>query len=144
MCAEPTLPLGEFVQDRTSEPDHVRLTVMDSGIGFDAQDTELLFGPFYSTKGAGMGIGLCVWRSIIERFCGRLCAMRNDGPGASFEFSIPCFSNEIAGAYRHNAIQAATNSSDIGTQLSGLHADLARGMKPGVPVFTTSLSLCLV
>ena len=28
--------------------------------------------------------------------------------------------------------------------LSVVHADLARGMKPGVPVFTTSLSLCLV
>ena len=81
---------------------------------------------------------------IIGRFRGPLCAMRNDGPGPSFEFSIPCFSNEIAEAYRHNVLPAATNSNDIGTQLSGLHADLARGMKPGVPVFTTSFSLCLV
>jgi C4-dicarboxylate-specific signal transduction histidine kinase len=66
------------------ERDHVRLTVTDSGIGFDIQDSEMLFEPFYTTKSAGMGIGLYVCRSIIERFRGRLCAMRNDGPGASF------------------------------------------------------------
>jgi hypothetical protein len=28
--------------------------------------------------------------------------------------------------------------------LCGFHADLTRGMKPGLPVFTTSLSLCLI
>lgn len=45
-----------------------------------------------------MGIGLYVCRSIIERFRGRLSATRNEGPGASFEFSIPCFSCEVAEA----------------------------------------------
>jgi len=71
---------------------------MDSGIGFDVKDTEMLFEPFYSTKSTGMGIGLYVCRSIIKRFRGRLCVMRNDGPGASVEFSIHCFSSEIAEA----------------------------------------------
>jgi signal transduction histidine kinase len=86
------------IRTELGERDHVRMTVTDSGIGFDAQDAELLFEPFYSTKSTGMGIGLYLCRSIIERFRGRLCAMRNDGPGASFEFSIPCFSSEIAEA----------------------------------------------
>jgi signal transduction histidine kinase len=36
-----------------------------------------------------MGIGLSVSRSIIESHEGRLWAIRNEGPGATFLFSIP-------------------------------------------------------
>jgi signal transduction histidine kinase len=49
-----------------------------------------LFGAFYTTKSGGMGIGLFVSRSIIERHQGRLWAVPNDGgPGTTFSFSIP-------------------------------------------------------
>jgi signal transduction histidine kinase len=37
-----------------------------------------------------MGIGLSVSRSIIEAHRGRLWATPNDGPGATFSFSVPC------------------------------------------------------
>jgi signal transduction histidine kinase len=37
-----------------------------------------------------MGIGLSVSRSIIDSHHGRLWATPNDGPGATFSFSIPC------------------------------------------------------
>jgi signal transduction histidine kinase len=36
-----------------------------------------------------MGIGLSVSRSIIEKHGGRLWGEPNDGPGATFAFSIP-------------------------------------------------------
>jgi two-component system, LuxR family, sensor kinase FixL len=58
----------------------------------------MLFDPFYSTKSTGIGIGLYICRSIIERFRGHLFAMCNEGPEASFELSIPCFSREVAEA----------------------------------------------
>jgi signal transduction histidine kinase len=48
-----------------------------------------LLDAFYTTKSDGMGIGLSVSRSIIERHHGRLWAKPNDGPGATFLFSIP-------------------------------------------------------
>jgi len=48
-----------------------------------------LFDAFYTTKSTGMGIGLPVSHSIIERHQGRLWAEPNDGPGAAFSFSIP-------------------------------------------------------
>jgi len=72
--------------------DGVRVSVRDSGIGFEAQDTDKLFSAFYTTKSGGMGIGLSVSRSIIESHRGRLWAAENDGPGATFAFSIPRYS----------------------------------------------------
>ncbi len=69
--------------------DAVRLLVCDTGIGFDPQDAGNLFTAFYTTKSGGMGIGLSVSRSIIEGHGGRLWAVQNDGPGATFVFSIP-------------------------------------------------------
>jgi PAS domain S-box-containing protein len=69
--------------------DHVQLTVQDAGVGLDPQAMDRLFQAFYTTKNGGMGIGLSVSRSIIERHHGRLWAEPNDGPGATFSFSIP-------------------------------------------------------
>ena len=66
------------------------LSVRDVGCGVNPQDFEKLFDPFYTTKIGGMGIGLSVSRSIIEKHQGRLWAEPNDGPGATFSFSIPC------------------------------------------------------
>jgi len=67
----------------------VRVTVRDVGVGFDPASKNNLFEAFYSTKPAGMGIGLSICRSIIERHQGRIWAEANDGPGATFFFSIP-------------------------------------------------------
>lgn len=67
----------------------VRVTVRDSGVGFDSRDADKLFTAFFSTKPQGMGIGLSVSRSIIESHRGRIWAAKNDGPGATFAFAIP-------------------------------------------------------
>ena len=72
------------------EDEHVRLSVQDSGVGFTAEVAEQMFESFYTTKSDGMGVGLSVSRSIIEANRGRLWATANDGPGATFAFSIPC------------------------------------------------------
>jgi PAS domain S-box-containing protein len=68
---------------------HVTVSVQDSGIGFSPEIGERLFESFFTTKKEGMGIGLSVSRSIVEAHRGRLWAVRNAGPGATFAFSIP-------------------------------------------------------
>ena len=67
----------------------VRVTIRDSGVGFDSQNADKLFKAFFSTKSQGMGIGLSVSRSIIESHHGRIWAVKNEGPGATFAFAIP-------------------------------------------------------
>src|SRR5262245_5381698 len=70
--------------------DRVCLSVQDAGCGVNPEDFERLFEAFYTSKSGGMGIGLSVSRSIIEKHQGRLWAEPNDGPGITFSFSIPC------------------------------------------------------
>jgi C4-dicarboxylate-specific signal transduction histidine kinase len=83
-------PRQLLVRTDRDEADRVRLTVRDAGVGLDAQSMSKLFDPFYTTKTDGMGIGLSVSRSIIERHHGRLWAEPNTGgPGATFSFWIP-------------------------------------------------------
>ena len=83
-------PRDLLIRTEREEGDWVRLSVKDTGDGFDPQTTDKLFEPFYSTKNDGMGVGLSVSRSIIENHQGRIWAVGNDGPGATFSFSVPC------------------------------------------------------
>jgi PAS domain S-box-containing protein len=83
-------PRDLLVRTEREEGDRVRLSVKDVGVGFDPHTMDKLFEAFYSTKNHGMGVGLSVSRSIIENHQGRLWAVLNDGPGATFSFSVPC------------------------------------------------------
>ena len=76
------------IATRNGERDPVRVTVRDTGRGFDAESTDRLFDAFYSTKPGGMGMGLSISRSIVESHGGRLVATPNDGPGATFSFTL--------------------------------------------------------
>jgi C4-dicarboxylate-specific signal transduction histidine kinase len=82
-------PRHLLIKTERESGDRVRLSVRDAGMGVAPQSMNKLFDAFYTTKSDGMGIGLSVSRSIIERHHGRLWAEPNDGPGATFSFSIP-------------------------------------------------------
>jgi len=72
------------------EPDGlIRVAVRDRGAGVDPATMDKLFSPFFTTKESGMGIGLAVCRAIVENHKGKLWAENNDGPGATFCFSVP-------------------------------------------------------
>jgi len=83
-------PRHLLVRTQQDGDNQVRLSVRDAGCGVNPKEFDRLFEPFYTTKGSGMGIGLSISRSIIERHRGRLWAEPNDGPGTTFSFSIPC------------------------------------------------------
>ena len=71
------------------EAHHVFLSVTDRGVGVPADCADRLFKAFFTTKSGGMGMGLSICRSIVEAHGGRLSASRNEGPGATFQFTLP-------------------------------------------------------
>ncbi|MGH9680207.1 MAG: PAS domain-containing sensor histidine kinase [Candidatus Acidiferrales bacterium] len=86
-------PRELLIKTESDDRSGVRLSVKDTGVGIDPEIEGKLFEAFFTTKGNGMGIGLSVSRSVIEQHQGRLWAIRNEGPGATFLFSIPCSTN---------------------------------------------------
>ena len=72
----------------------VRVAVKDSGVGIDEADLDRIFEAFYTTKSAGLGMGLAIARSIVEAHGGRLGAHNNPDGGATFFFTLPADEEE--------------------------------------------------
>jgi C4-dicarboxylate-specific signal transduction histidine kinase len=72
----------------------VHLAVRDSGSGLNVADPDRIFEPFYTTKAAGMGMGLSIARSIVAAHGGRIWARDNAGAGATFTFSLPLLTRD--------------------------------------------------
>lgn len=77
------------IQTRSQEGRVVLVAIQDSGVGLNSEQKEQLFETFYTTKPDGLGLGLSICRSIVEEYGGRLWAESNNGPGATFQFTLP-------------------------------------------------------
>ena len=71
----------------TEDASAVQVTVRDSGPGLDAERTQRVFDPLYTTKVNGVGLGLSIARSVIEAHGGRIWA--EAGPQGIFHFMLP-------------------------------------------------------
>ena len=72
---------------------HVELVVRDSGPGLAPETRERIFESFFTTKVHGLGIGLVIARSIVERHRGRIEAENGALGGAIFRVRLPILDN---------------------------------------------------
>jgi signal transduction histidine kinase len=70
----------------------VLLSIQDSGTGVSPQDRDRVFEAFFTTKPEGMGLGLAICRTIIERYEGRLLLGVSGPRGSTFEIILPVVS----------------------------------------------------
>jgi C4-dicarboxylate-specific signal transduction histidine kinase len=78
-----------MIRSQAAESGNVMVTVQDSGAGLDAKAKSHIFETFFTTKPAGMGMGLAISRSIVEAHGGRLWPVPNAAEGAVFNFTLP-------------------------------------------------------
>ena len=82
-------PRELVIRTHEDEVHQILVTVSDCGVGLAAENVDRLYDAFFTTKSGGMGMGLSICRSIVEAHGGRLSASANDGPGATFQFTLP-------------------------------------------------------
>jgi len=67
----------------------VRLEVSDNGAGISDEDKTRLFEPYFSTKKAGMGLGLTIVSTIVSDHNGMIRVQDNRPRGAKFIIEFP-------------------------------------------------------
>jgi PAS domain S-box-containing protein len=89
MTSRSDRPRVLLIRSQTQESGHVLVAVQDSGTGLDAKAMSHIFDTFFTTKSAGMGMGLAISRSIVEAHGGRLWPVPDASEGAIFNLTLP-------------------------------------------------------
>jgi two-component system NtrC family sensor kinase len=73
------------------EADIVTITIVDNGGGIPADKQDNIFEPFFTTKavGEGVGLGLSISRSIINRHGGKITFESREKEGSRFTVILP-------------------------------------------------------
>jgi two-component system, LuxR family, sensor kinase FixL len=78
-----------MVRSRSVDGSNVLVEVRDDGTGIPADKLESIFEPFVTSKRDGLGMGLSICRTIVERRGGKLSAANNPDRGATFSITLP-------------------------------------------------------
>jgi len=77
------------IATRTTEGGQILISVRDCGSGLAPGLINHVFEAFFTTKQAGIGLGLSISRTIVESHGGRLWVTANPAHGATFQFTLP-------------------------------------------------------
>jgi PAS domain S-box-containing protein len=84
------MPTGGVLTISSREvPDHLLLTITDTGRGMTVEQAEKVFEPFYTTKSAGLGLGMPFAKRVIERHQGSILVASRIGEGTEVEIKLP-------------------------------------------------------
>jgi signal transduction histidine kinase len=84
------------VKSQHTEPERVHISIEDTGIGIDPSNMNRVFSPLFTTKERGMGMGLSICHSIIEKHNGRIWVSPGVR-GSIFQFELPIKSKQGQG-----------------------------------------------
>jgi len=82
-------PVKRITITSTEVEGRLLIEIEDNGPGIQAENAERIFESLFTTKAEGLGIGLSLCRSVIERFNGKLTLKSNSRLGASFLIDLP-------------------------------------------------------
>ena len=82
-----------LVRTELRETNAIRVAIEDSGPGINPNQLDTIFDAFVTTKSYGMGLGLAICRTIIEKHGGELSARSDGKQGAQFQFILPIHSS---------------------------------------------------
>lgn len=92
-----------------SDPDHVRISVSDTGTGIPPATMERLFTRLFQDAGQadvtrkGIGLGLYICRDLVTRQGGRIWVESRVGHGSTFTFTLPVAAPMMTGTSRRRS-----------------------------------------
>lgn len=91
--AGPDVARRLVVRTAASDQSTVLVDVRDTGSGIAPDKLESIFDSFITGRSDGLGVGLSICRSIIERHGGTISARNNPDRGATFSITLPASGN---------------------------------------------------
>lgn len=90
MNAAQASPSGGVVTVKTRRvEDQVEIAIIDRGTGIDPANRESIFNPFFTTKSAGVGLGLAIVSKIVDEHGGQITVESTPGEGSVFRVFLP-------------------------------------------------------
>jgi hypothetical protein len=86
--AEPRVLSVLSVTSEIAGANGVRVSIADTGRGIDVANLNRIFQPMFTTKTRGMGMGLSIFKSVIESHNGHIWASANVPRGSIFQFEL--------------------------------------------------------
>ncbi|AEI41025.1 ATP-binding protein [Paenibacillus mucilaginosus] len=77
------------IESRLVNPNSYQITISDEGIGMTDDEMREVMNPFFTTKEAGLGLGLSTCYRIIENHKGKLSFTSQKGRGTKFTIILP-------------------------------------------------------
>jgi signal transduction histidine kinase len=77
------------IRSRRANPKEAEVSVADSGAGIPAELLPRVFDAFVTSKATGMGLGLAISRTIVEKHRGQIRAENPPSGGATLHFTLP-------------------------------------------------------
>jgi signal transduction histidine kinase len=99
-AAQASPPRGVVTVKTRLVEDQVEVAVIDRGTGIDPANRESIFNPFFTTKSAGVGLGLAIVSKIVDEHGGRITVESTPGEGSVFLVFLPLNPDPSGRGYR--------------------------------------------
>ncbi|MFC1909564.1 nitrogen regulation protein NR(II), partial [Chloroflexota bacterium] len=80
---------GKLTIEGRQQDSFIELDIADTGGGISAKDIDKIFDPLFTLKAKGIGLGLAVCKTIIERHAGHIEVKSSQNRGTTFTIKLP-------------------------------------------------------